>query len=82
MDIEAIAKTIHQRGLTVPAVFFLESSKPLCGLLSPTMTMSEPLLGALVGFQRYREQQDFWTKSENLEALILELERLGRNDRS
>lgn len=81
VSVEALAKAIHSRGLSTPAIFMLELSKPICGLLHPALLVSEPLIGALVGFQRYREQQAFWTKSENIEALIHQLENLMTHDR-
>jgi len=82
MNIETLAEAIFSRGLAAPAVLLLEATKPLSGLLSPALLLSEPILGAFIGFQRYRQHHDFWSKNENVEALVQKLEELMSHDRN
>ena len=49
--VEAVAREIRLRGLTGPAVHFLEASRPYRPLGAPAMLFFDPVLGELFGGQ-------------------------------
>jgi len=47
--VEQVAREIHLRGLTAPAIHFLEASRPLSGLSGSAMLFFDPVLRQLFG---------------------------------
>jgi hypothetical protein len=47
--VEQVAREIHLRGLTTPAVHFLEASRPDSGLSGSAMLFFDPVLRQLFG---------------------------------
>lgn len=73
-QIASIAELIAVRGMTMPAIFFLELHKPFSTLISAAITFSQPLIDALMGRQRARELIELLSSRESIEALIVALE--------
>ena len=67
---EVIATRIVERGLAVPAVFFLEMHKPLAGLVHGTLTAFDPLVGAALGRDRKEALLKATESRESIEKLI------------
>ncbi len=74
--VEKLAKGIVSRGLTAPAIFFLESVKPLNFLGSQAMIFFEPIVRSIFPFQAYTEFAVLLEDRKTLERLICEIERL------
>lgn len=74
--IEQLASAVHARRMTVPAILFLESHKPLTSLFHTAAVMSLPLLLPLFG-ARARELPAFLQSRDNVERLISRIEELA-----
>lgn len=79
--LEKLAKGIVDRGLTAPAIFFLESVKPLNFLGSQAMIFFEPIVRSIFPFQAYSEFAVLLEDRNTLEHLISEIERLEEERR-
>ncbi|MCJ7491319.1 MAG: hypothetical protein MUP15_04090 [Dehalococcoidia bacterium] len=73
--IASVAQRIVDKGLAAPAVFFLESSKPLSFLTSQAMIVFEPTAHALFDTTTYTRFQELLEDRENVERLIVSIER-------
>ena len=73
---ETLAREIVERRLTAPAIFFLESVKPLNFLGSQAMIFFEPIIHSIFYFQAYSEFAILLQDRETVEKLIQEIERL------
>ncbi len=60
--------------MTVPAIFFLESMKPLSFLGSQAMHFFEPFVRALFSVSEYDRFAVMMERRENLEALLVKIE--------
>ena len=65
--------------MTVPAIFFLESMKPLSFVGSQAMHFFEPLVHAFLPVRDYERFALLMERRENLEALLVKIE--ARDDR-
>jgi len=74
--IEQLASAVQARRMTVPAILFLESHKPLTSLFHTAAVMSLPLLLPLFG-TRARELPAFLQSRDNVERLISRIEELA-----
>lgn len=72
--IAELASVIRARRLEVPAIFFLEASKPLSSLVHTALSMSSPLLMVLAGVQNRDKLLTMLESRDNIEALIRLLE--------
>lgn len=72
---EKIADMIARRSLTVPAVFFLESSKPLSFVGAQALVFFEPFIRAVVSVPSYDRFVILMEDRDNVERLIQCLER-------
>lgn len=79
--IRVLAKAIVERRLTAPAVFFLESMKPLSFVGSQAMIFLQPVIQAIFPFRSYNEFSVMMEDRKNVEELICEMERLEAEDR-
>ncbi len=75
-----VAQDIVERGLTAPAIFFLEVTKPLSFIGSQVLIMANPVVQAIFHSKKYWEISLLLEKRENVEYLIQEIER--RNNES
>jgi len=84
-----IAGWVVERRMSVPAILFLESHRPLSFVGSQVMIMASPLVATLEPFVRgmigksftyadYRRFAELMENRENLEVLIVEVERANQ----
>ncbi|MBI2200475.1 MAG: hypothetical protein HYU43_00850 [Armatimonadetes bacterium] len=72
-----MARVVIRRRLETPAIFFLEMHKPLTALASAALAFSQPTLGVFFGFRRLAEWAALLDDRENLDRLIVRIERLS-----
>ena len=77
--VEAVAREIRLRGLTGPAVHFLEASRPYRPLGAPAMLFFDPVLRELFGGQ-LPSASEILRDDAGIEALIDRLEDLDEPD--
>jgi hypothetical protein len=77
--VEAVAREIRLRGLTGPAVHFLEASRPYRPLGAPAMLFFDPVLRELFGGQM-PSASEILRDEIGIEALIDRLEDLDEPD--
>ena len=77
--VEAVAREIRIRGLTGPAVHFLEASRPYRPLGAPAMLFFDPVLRELFGGQT-PSASELLRDDIGIEALIDRLEDLDEPD--
>jgi hypothetical protein len=73
--VEYVAREIQVRGLTAPAVMFLQASRPYRPLGSQAMLFFDPVLRGLFGGD-LEEVQRVLTDDDGIERLIERLEEL------
>lgn len=76
--ITSIADGVQRRGLTVPAIFFLELYKPLTTVLHNVLIVGSPLATAFCGARRTKEFVQLFESREKIEELICLLESKSR----
>lgn len=77
--VEAVAREIRLRGLTGPAVHFLEASRPYRPLGAPAMLFFDPVLRDLFGGET-PSASELLRDEVGIEALIDRLEDLDEPD--
>jgi hypothetical protein len=77
--VEAVAREIRLRGLTTPAVHFLEASRPYRPLGAPAMLFFDPVLVEVFGGQ-IPVASELLRDDAGIEALIDRLEELDEAD--
>lgn len=77
--VEVVAREIRLRGLTGPAVHFLEASRPYRPLGAPAMLFFDPVLRELFGGE-LPPASELLGDDEGIEALIDRLEELDDPD--
>ena len=90
--IRKVAERVVRMRMTVPAIFFLESSKPLAFLGSQLLIFLEPFIQTLFNIRQYQrfallmEDRDNWEKMirkvEDLEAEYSEREKESKKQKS
>ncbi len=73
------AQGIVDRRLSVPAIFFLETVKPLSFLGSQAMIFFEPIIQSVFAFKSYKEIYLLLENRENIELLLQEIEKREQN---
>jgi hypothetical protein len=71
---EKIASKVVEWKMTVPAILFLESVKPLNYIGAQTMVFFEPFVQALFNFSEYDTFREMMERRENVERLLLKIE--------
>jgi hypothetical protein len=79
--IKLLARGIVERRLSAPAIFFLETVKPLSFVGSQAMVFFQPIIQAVFPFRSYNEISVMMEDRKNIEALICEIERFEDEDR-
>ena len=74
--VEKVASTLVQRRLTVPAILFLESMKPLSFLGSQALYMLEPAVRAFVDRPEYPLVAGLLEDRDKIELLLQRIEHL------
>ncbi len=72
--LERLAKQVVKRGMTVPAIIFLESIKPLNFIGSQMLVFFEPIVQSLFNFKDYNTFRSALEKRESVEILIQKIE--------
>ncbi len=80
--VESLARKIVQLGLTAPAIFALESVRPLGRLLATSMTAIHPYLDALLPAEKLLHLRDVLEKPEGIETILQRIEALDREGRN
>ncbi len=79
--LEKMAHELVKRGLGVPAIFVLESMKPFSVVAQQTLIATSPL-AALAGYRPlFGELTELLSDRQNVENLVLEVERLMEEQR-
>lgn len=74
--IEDVARWVVDRRLTVPAILFLESMRPLNRVGSVAMTFFHPLIGAIFTWPQYAALRDAMESRGSVEYVIERIEEL------
>jgi ABC-type Zn2+ transport system substrate-binding protein/surface adhesin len=74
--LDAAATRIAKMGLAVPAIFFLESSKPLSFLGSQFLVFIEPFVKTFIDIKNYDKFCLMMEDRSNVEKLIQKIEQL------
>ena len=70
------ARRIVDKGMTVPALFFLESTKYVSFIGSQLMVFFGPILTSFVNSEKYYNFSELLEDKENVEFLLDEIERI------
>lgn len=73
--LEKLAHKVVDRGMTVPAILFLESVKPLNYISSQAMVFFEPIVQSVFNFKDYDTMRIALEKRETLEILLVKIEK-------
>ena len=71
------AKEIVDRGASVPAIFFLESTKYISFVGSQFLVFLGPIATSFVNTQKYYQFTELLEERDNIEYVISEIERLS-----
>tara|TARA_B100002052_G_C15496050_1_gene424999 strand:+ start:203 stop:460 length:258 start_codon:yes stop_codon:yes gene_type:complete len=75
--ISTFAKEIVERGMSVPAIFFLESTKYISFIGSQFLVFLGPLATCFINNKKYYNLAELLEDRTNIEFLICEIERLS-----
>jgi hypothetical protein len=73
--IDQIAERVVSLGMTVPAILFVESSKPLSFIGSQFLYFFEPVVKSLIKGEQYTRFARLLEERENVEVLLSAIER-------
>ena len=76
-----IALRVHNSGLVIPAVFFLEMTKPISSLGGHLLVFLGPVLNSFIQSENYYRRIEVFENRENVELLIKMIEDLENNER-
>lgn len=80
--IDALAQQVVKRGLSAPAVLFLELHKPFAFIGSQAGIVFSPFLAPLFGFDRVDAYTQLLSERENWERLVKRIEELTEETRA
>tara|TARA_B100000530_G_scaffold221536_1_gene142374 strand:+ start:279 stop:542 length:264 start_codon:yes stop_codon:yes gene_type:complete len=80
--ISNLAKEIVDRGLSVPAIFFLESTKYISFIGSQFLVFLGPIATCFITNKKYYNFVEILEKKGNINFLINEIERINLNTQS
>lgn len=72
--IEKVAKKVVEKGMTVPAIIFLESIKPLNFISAQAMIFFEPIVQTVFNLRDYDAFRSALEKRPSIELLIQKIE--------
>ena len=75
--ISEFAEKIVNRGLSVPAIFLLESTKYISFIAGQTLIFLGPILTIFVSDKKYYNFTQLLEKRENIEFLITQIEEVN-----
>ena len=73
--LDKLAKKVIEYRMTVPAIMFLETVKPLSYIGSQTMVFFEPMVKAVFNVAEYDEIRILMEDRRNVEELLVRIER-------
>ena len=73
--LDKLARKVVQRGMSVPAIIFLESIKPLNFIMSQMLVFFEPIVQTIFNFKDYDHYRSALEKRETPEILLLKIEK-------
>jgi len=74
--INKVAESLVKRRLAVPAIFLLETMKPLSFIASQGLLALEPFISSVLSIPDYQAFQRLLEDRENLERLLQRIEEL------
>lgn len=72
--LDKVAIQVVRRSLTVPAIVFLESIKPLNYITAQAMVFFEPIIQSIFNWRDYDNLRNALERRESIEMLILRIE--------
>ena len=75
--ISSLAKEIVDRGMSVPAIFFLESTKYLSFIGSQFLVFLGPIGTCFINNKKYYNFAEILEKKSNINFLLNEIERIN-----
>ena len=78
--INGYAHKLIDRGLSTPAIFFLEMFKYLSFIFSQSMIVFGPLATIFISQKKYYQFSDIISKKSNVEYLICKIENKSKSD--
>ena len=78
--INNLASEIVNRGLSVPAIFFLESTKYITFISSQFLVFLGPIATCFINNNKYYNIAEILEDRNNIELLILEIENRQKNN--
>ena len=75
--ISNLAKEIVDRGMSVPAIFFLESTKYLSFIGSQFLVFLGPIATCFINNKKYYNFAEILEKKSNIDFLLNEIERIN-----
>ncbi len=76
--LDKLAQKVVGYRMTVPAIMFLETAKPLSYIGSQTMVFFEPMVKAVFNIAEYDEIRIMMEDRRNVEELLVRIERFDR----
>lgn len=76
--LDKLAKKVVEYRMTVPAIMFLETVKPLSYIGSQTMVFFEPMVKAVFNVAEYDDFRILMEDRRNVEELLVRIERFDR----
>ena len=75
--INEFAEKIVKRGLSVPAIFLLESTKYISFIAGQLLIFLGPILTFFVSNKNYNQFIELIEKKENIELLMVQIEKIN-----
>jgi len=76
--LDKLAQKVVSYRMTVPAIMFLETAKPLSYIGSQTMVFFEPMVKAVFNIAEYDDIRIMMEDRRNVEELLVRIERFDR----
>jgi hypothetical protein len=76
--LDKLAQKVVSYRMTVPAIMFLETAKPLSYIGSQTMVFFEPMVKAVFNIAEYDEIRIMMEDRRNVDELLVRIERFDR----
>jgi len=73
--IKEIAGVIVRRRMTVPAILFIESAKPINRIAGQAILVVSPLIGLFVSYEKIEQFCDMLQDRRNVEKLLNEIKK-------
>ena len=74
-ELQKAADYIHKKGMSIPFIFFLESTKYIAFLGSQFMHVCGPIITSFINEKRYYNIADLLEDKNNIEFLIRTIEK-------